>query len=199
MKIKVEIDLQDIFDNQNEQAYHDGSENRSGDEGYDLSKVIKDEIINAILDKVSKDCIAVVMKKANEKVEIALTNAIEKSIVAIEQQSIDYATSWLSGENITLSDKYGSKTETTSIQKIVENAYECTLNKRVDDKGKFTSSSYGTTYHLIDYICEKRIKQEVESKLPDMDYTLKNIMTDTLDKYATEMVKDKIAKVIESN
>ena len=199
MKMNIQIDLQDIFDCQNEQAYNEGSEGYTGGQGYDLSKAVKAEITNAIMDKVSSQCIDAVMKKANKRIDMALESAIEKAIKGIEQRAIEYASNWLSGDNIVLTDKWGKETEVTNIQAIVEGAYEDTLNRMVNENGKFDSSSYSSgRVKLIDYITSKHVEKCVEARLPDMSRKLDKTIQKAIDDHANELITSKVAKVLAS-
>tara|TARA_R110002096_G_scaffold361653_1_gene554754 strand:+ start:63 stop:668 length:606 start_codon:yes stop_codon:yes gene_type:complete len=198
MKMNISIDLQDIFDEQNEHAYQEGSEDRCGGSGYNLSDVIKGEITGAILNKVSKQCIDAVMKKANEKIDLALQNAIDKAVLGIEQKAVDYAENWLDGDNVILTDKWGKETEVTNIRSIVENAYSDTLNKKVDDSGKFSASSYGNNTTLANYITSKHVKECVEKRLPDMSRKLDKMIQKAIDDHSSELITNKIAKVLAS-
>lgn len=196
--MNISIDLQDIFDEQNEQAYHEGSENNHGGSGYDLSEVIKGEITGAILNKVSTQCIDAVMKKANDQIDSALQAAIDKAINGIEQKAVDYADNWLNGDNVVLTDKWGKETEVTNIRAIVENAYSDTLNKKVDDSGKFTTSSYSNTTTLANYITTKHVKECVENRLPDMSRKLDKMIQKAIDDHSSQLITAKITKVLAS-
>jgi len=196
MKMNISIDLQDIFDAQNEQAYQEGSEDLRDGSGYNLSEVIKGEIIGAILNKVSTQCIAVVMKKANEQIDSALQTAIGKAVNGIEQKAIGYAESWLNGDNVVLTDKWGKETEVTNIRSIVENAYSDTLNKRVDDNGKFTTSNYGNTTTFANYISNKHVAECVQKRMPDMSYKMDKMIKKAIDEHSSALITDKIAKVL---
>lgn len=195
MKLNITVDLQDIFDCQNEQAYHDGAQGNSGD-GYDLNESIKNEVIGAILNKVSNDCISAVMKKANEKVDDALSSAIEKSIEMIEQKSIDYATDWLNNKNVKITDRWGNVTKETSIQDIVTESFNNTLEKKVDKNGRF-SDGYGSSTTLLKYITSEHIEKCVQERLPDMDYRLNEVIRNVLEKQTTDLLAKKLNKVID--
>ena len=205
MKLNITVDLQDIFDESNESAYELGSDDEHcfGDqpprgESYNLNEIIQNNVTNAIMEKVSKDCLDALMKKANSKIDKALDTAIEGAIIAIEDKAIQYAEKWLSGENITLTDKWGGEVKKTSIKEIVTSAYDDTLNKRVDEKGKFTNSSYGNPISLVEYVSTKHIKKEIEKRLPDMDYNLNKVMKEMIDKHTTEMLAGKLNSVLKS-
>ena len=196
MKLNITVDLQDIFDSQNEQAYYDGENGNCGG-GYNLNDAIKNEVILAILGKVSNDCINAVMKKANEKVDVALSNAIDVAVKAIEQKSVDYATEWLENKNIKLTDRWGKVTKETSIQEIVSESFTNTLEKKVDDNGRFTDS-YGAKVRLIDYVSTKHIEKCVSERLPEMNYKLDKVIKETLDSYTTELLSKKLKGVLDS-
>ena len=198
MKLNITVDLQDIFDFQNEQAYNDGQDGNCGDSGYNLNESIKKEIINAILDKVSQDSIKAVMKKANEKVECALSDAVSKSVKAIEQKSVDYAIEWLENKNIKLTDRWGNVEKETSIQEIINEAFTDTLQKRVDSNGRF-SNGYDAKTKLIDYVTTKHIEKCVSERLPDMDYRLNKVINEVLEKQTTNLLASKLNKVISDN
>lgn len=196
MKLNITIDLQDIFDCQNEQAYIDGQTDSST--GFcTLNESIKNELISAILSKVSNDCISAVMKKANEKVDSALSDAIKIAISAIEQKSVDYATNWLENKNIKLTDSWGSVTKETSIQEIINESFTKTLEKKVDSNGRFTDSC-GEKTRLIDYVSDKHIQKCVSERLPEMNSKLDKIIKDTLDNYTTEILSKKLKGIMES-
>lgn len=195
MKLNITVDLQDIFDCQNEQAYYDGENGACGESGYDLNHYIKQEVISGILGKVSKDSLDAVMKEANKRVDAALTSAIEKSVAAIEQKSIDYATGWLENKNVKITDRWGAIKEETSIQEIVQKSFTNTLEKKVDDNGRFTDS-YGAKTRLIDYVSDKHIQECIQKRLPEMDYTLDKLIKETIEKHTTEMLAKKLNSVI---
>ena len=193
MKLEITVDLQDIFDCTNEQAYYEGSENQQSVEGYDLNEHIKNAVINGILEKVSKDCLNAVMKEANEQVNAALSSAILKAVNAIEEKSIQYAESWLLGDNIKVTDKWGEVKETVSINDVITRSYENTLNREVDRDGRFTTYN-GTK--LIDYISQKHVIKIVEGKVPNFDSIIDKAIKEKLDEQTTNLIARKIKSVI---
>ena len=197
MKLDISIDLQGIFDNQNLQAYQDGEEGTCGDEGYRLSDHVRQEVIQAITEKVSTDCIDAVMRKANKHIDEVLGRAIANATAAINNKALEFAGQWLDSGQIKITDKYGKETKTTTIQEIIEKGYEDALNCKVDQNGKFTTCTYDQKMSFIEYKSESRIKKLIESQMPDLNRKLGKLIRDTLDAHSSKLLTANIAKILD--
>ena len=138
MKMNITIDVQDIFDEQNEQAYHEGEEGRCGGDGYNLKEVIKGEIINGIKQSISKDCLSAVESKSKSAIESVIAESVTKAQETISNRALEFTNEWLSKKTV-ISDKWGDPVNELTISELIKQQFDNLLDKQVDSSGKPTS------------------------------------------------------------
>lgn len=166
MKVKVEVDIDWIEEDGN------------------IDEEVKYQIIAGVKGAISKQCLDKVEKKASEQIDNAISQSIAAAREKIEQEAVNFTKEWLD-KKVVVTDKWGDVKKKASITDLIKEAFDNLLEKKVDDRGRFTNS-YGGGVRLINWLTGTRVQEIVEEKLKDLG---KNI-----DKQIAEAVSDSIKK-----
>lgn len=133
------------------------------DEEMSLDDTVKQNVINAVVNKIQKGVEEKVEKKINETIDVIVISKINEKTEALFNDFMN--------REICISDKYGDKLKvypsmTALIKERFDNFMECS----VDEKGNAYDGNYGTKYKRINFIIDKQLK-------------------DFADKFTTEAVK----------
>ena len=160
------------------------------DEDGNIDDEIKASIENGIIDRISSKCISQIEEKAQNQIEVSMSSAQK----IIENEATRFVSDWLDKE-VSVTDKWGDIVETCSIEELIKKSFDDLLNKKVDNNGQFTTSSYsGVT--LIDWLTNKKAEKIVESKLKDLskniDASIKRLVNEEIKKN----VSNKFAEMV---
>ena len=194
MKLKIQIDVQDIFDHQNEEAYCAGSGEGGDSGGYDLNETIKNEIINGVKKAISKDCLAAVEAKSKSAIEQVIADSVQKAQDTISNRALEFTNDWLENE-VEITDKWGDPKEKITIKDLIKRSFDNLLEKQVDSNGKFTSG-YGGKGKLIDYLTNQRVKDEVSARMAQFGKDIDSKIKASIDKSIKDNVSDRFAQMV---
>ena len=194
MNMNITIDLQDIFDEQNEQAYHDGERESCGDSGYNLKEVIKGEIIKGLKNSISKDCLAAVEAKSKAAIESVIEESVKKAQETIADRALDFTNEWLEKKTV-ISDKWGDPVNELTISELIKQNFDNLLEKKVDSSGEFTDH-YGAKSTLISYLTGLKVKQEVESRMKGFSNDIDKQIKAHIESGIKESVSNKFAEMV---
>lgn len=192
MNLNITIDLQDIFDEQNEQAYHDGESGSCGESGYNLKKVVKDEIIKGIKKSISKDCLSAVEEKSKKAIESVISESVNKAKETISDRALGFVDEWLEKKTV-ISDKWGDPLEELTISELIKQQFDDLLNKNVDEQGRFTNYN-GTK--LINHLTRTKVKEEVERRMKSFNSDIDKQIKLHIESGIKETVSNKFAEMV---
>ncbi|MFW9872187.1 MAG: hypothetical protein ACFFG0_03720 [Candidatus Thorarchaeota archaeon] len=159
MKIKTEIEIDWI----------DGDE---GDQSID--EIVKGEIINNIVSKISKQLIEKIEKETSEKISSQINNVVDKEINKITNNFLN--------KNVTITDRWGEKIKEAKITDILKEKFDEFWNTPVDKDGR--TSSYGDKKKRIDWFGDAKIKEMGKKYSEDLakmvNKKVEEVMTDSL-------------------
>lgn len=192
MKMNISIDLQDIFDEQNEQAYHEGSEDRCGSEGYNLKEVIKGEIIKGLKNSISKDCLKAVEEQSKSAIDAVIAESVRMAKDTIADRALEFTNEWLEKKTV-ISDKWGDPVNELTISELIKQQFDNLLEKTVDSDGRFTSYN-GTK--LINHLTGSKVKKEVESRMSSFGKDIDKQIKAHIESGIKETVSNKFAEMV---
>lgn len=176
MKIKIEVDIDWIEEDGN------------------IDEEVKYQIIAGVKEAISKQCLNKVEKKASEQIDDAISQSIAAARAKIEQEAVEFARGWLD-KKVVVTDRWGDVKKAASISDLVKETFDNLLEKKVDDRGRFTDS-YGGGVRLINWLTGTRVQEIVQEKLKDLgkniDKQIAEAVTDTVKKN----VADKFAEMV---
>lgn len=176
MKINVSVDVEWL------------EEDGSMDEEVQLS------IIQGVKNAISKNCLAKVEKKASQEINTAINNSINSAQELIENKAIAMADDWLTKE-VTITDKWGDVVESVDVMTLIKKAYDKTLERSVDNNGKFSNGGYDKT-RLIDWLVKSKVESVVQDKLKGINKDIDNQITKAVNAGIRENVSNKFAEMV---
>ena len=192
MNLNITIDLQDIFDEQNEQAYHDGEREACGDSGYNLKEVVKNEIIKGLKNSISKDCLAAVEAKSKAAIESVIKESVNKAKETISDRALEFTNEWLEKKTV-ISDKWGDPVNELTISELIKQQFDNLLEQTVDSDGRFTNYN-GTK--LINHLTGSKVKKEVESRMSSFGKDIDKQIKAHIESGIKETVSNKFAEMV---
>lgn len=197
MKLNITVDVQEIFDEQNEQAFRDGEqsyEGSCGGEGYSLKETIKNEIIKGLKSSISSDCLKSVEVKSKSAIESVISESVNKAKETIESRALEFTNEWLDKKTV-ISDKWGDPVNELTISELIKQSFDSLLERKVTRDGKF-SDGYGSDMKLINYLTGEKVKQEVESRLGDFKRDIDKQIKAYIESGIKESVASKFAEMV---
>lgn len=192
MKLNITIDVQELFDNQNEQAYFDGEEGSCGDSGYNLKETIKSEIIKGLKESISKDCLASVESKSKLGIESVIEESVMKAQETISNRALEFTNEWLEKKTV-ISDKWGDPVNELTISELIKQQFDNLLEKKVDNNGNPTSYN-GTK--LINHLTGKMVQDVVSKRFKDFNREIDNQIKAHIESGIKESVSNKFAEMV---
>jgi len=192
MKMNITIDVQDIFDEQNEQAYREGEEGHCSGTGYNLKEVIKGEIINGIKRSISKDCLDAVESKSKSAIESVIAESVTKAQETISNRALEFTDEWLSKKTV-ISDKWGDPVNELTISELIKQQFDNLLEKNVDSSGKPTNYS---GKKLINYLTGSMVQEEVSKRFKDFNSEIDKQIKLHVESGIKEAVSNKFAEMV---
>jgi hypothetical protein len=196
MLLKIEIDLEDMFDNAAHDSFIEGCE-----EGYEgrshscnLKESVKQEIINSIKSKISKDCISSVESKSKDAIEKAISESVLTAKQVIEDRALQFVNEWLEKKTV-ISDKWGDPVNELTISELIKQQFDDLLERKVTKDGKF-SNGYGAETKLINYLVGDKVKEEVGARLSQFNRDIDNQIKAHIESGIKESVSNKFAEMV---
>ena len=196
MKLKIEIDMQDMFDSIAEDSFNEGAE-----EGYDgnpqrynLKQEVMGEIISQVKSSISKDCIDSAKSQAKEAIEKAIGESVAAAQDVISERALEFANEWLNKKTV-ISDKWGDPVNSLTITDLIKQQFDNLLEKKVDSDGRF-NSGYGSNGTLLQFLTGQKVKEEVEKRMKDFGRNIDDQIKARINSGIKESVSNKFAEMV---
>lgn len=195
MNLNITIDLQEIFDNQNETAYNDGYSDNGGSSGYNLKESIKQEIINGLKGSISKDCLKLVEEKSKAAIQEVMQESITSAKNSVEREALSFAKDWLESKKV-ITDKWGDPQKESSMRDLIKESFDKLLERKVNDRGQFCDSYASNSITLVKYLSGQMVKEEVTGALKDFRKDIDNQIKAYIESGIKESVSNKFAEMV---
>jgi len=161
-----------------------------------IDDVVKEEIISGVKGAISKQCLAQVQKQASVEIDKAIAESIKSAQQAINQKAISFADEWLEKE-VTITDKWGDKTDCLTIKDLVKRSFDNLLERKVDDRGDFTNGNYSSSgMRLIDFLTGQRVREVVATHLKGINSDIEKAIKAEVESGIKRGVAAKFAEMV---
>lgn len=160
------------------------------EEGGDLNEIVKGEIIHGVKKAIAKDCLATMKDQSKQAFDEAVTSASAK----ISEKALEFADNWLENE-VEITDKWGDKDKPISIKDLIKRNFDNLLERKVDSQGRFTDS-YNSKFRLIEYLTNKRLEEEVETRMQGFKKDIDSRIKEAIEKSIKDNVSDRFAQMV---
>ena len=192
VKLNITIDLQDIFDAQNEAAYYDGEREAVRGDGYNLKETIKNEIINGLKSSISKDCLEAVEKKSKSAIDSVIAESVKKAQETIACRALEFTNDWLEKKTV-ISDKWGDPVNELTISELIKQQFDNLLESKVGSDGKPTNYN---GVKLINYLTGQMVQEHVSTQFKNFNKDIDNQIKSHIESGIRESVSNKFAEMI---
>lgn len=122
------------------------------DEEMGIDDTIKQNVINTIVAKIQH--------KIQKETEVKINRLIDETIVDKINEKTEALFDDFMNKEISLSDNYGSVIKTyDNTSDLIKERFDNFMTQKVDDNGKLTKSTYGTTHRRIDWVVNYQLKK----------------------------------------
>ncbi|ETK29800.1 hypothetical protein [Paenibacillus larvae] len=144
-----------------------------------LDEVVKGQIINGVVERISEQTI----KSVKEDAEKRVIAKIEELITQTYQSFLN--------KGVTITDKWGDALrEDIKVYDLIKEKCDKWLTEMVNDQGKPSSSHYSNCWSRMEWIVNKQIHHESKRMSDDL---VKRVNTE-IKKYINDAVKDSIGE-----
>lgn len=121
------------------------------DEESNLDETVKQNVIDAVVNKIQKN--------VETKVEGKINEIIDKTIISKINTLTENIFNDFMNKQITLSDNYGSAIKVyNNVYEIIKERFDNFMEQTVDEKGQTYTGSYGTKYKRITFIIDNQLQ-----------------------------------------
>jgi hypothetical protein len=122
------------------------------DEEMNLDETVKQNVIDAIVNKIQKNVEAEVTTKVND--------IIDKTIVGKINTMTESLFNDFMNKEIQITDNYGSTIKHyPNVTAVIKERFDNFMNQTVDEKGNTYDGSYGTKYKRLTFIIDKQLQE----------------------------------------
>lgn len=160
------------------------------EEGGEIDEVIKDEIINSIIEKISSKINEEIAARAEEKISQNIDEQICSKVNEI-------TTNLLKGK-FDMTDKWGDVIEKdTSVLAQLKKRLDNFLEEEVDKNGQ--PSRYGDKQKRLDYIINQNINYSLQNKIEEAAREIRKALEEYIDKTLKAQIGENVAQLIGLN
>jgi len=121
------------------------------DEEMNLDETVKQNVINAVVDKIQKNVEKQIEEKVNKTIDMTVIGKINEMTENLFNDFMN--------REVCINDGYGSKIKVyPDVTAVIKERFDNFMTQRVDNEGRATESTYGTTYQRLVYIVDKQLK-----------------------------------------
>jgi hypothetical protein len=121
------------------------------DEEMNLDETVKQNVIDAVVNKVQKGIEEKVEKKINEAIDATVISKINEKTEALFDEFMN--------REICISDRYGDKIKVyPNMSDLIKERFDKFMEQTVDEKGNTYDGDYGPKYKRIYFIIDKQLK-----------------------------------------
>jgi hypothetical protein len=121
------------------------------DEDMNLDETVKQNVIDAVVNKVQKGIEEKVEKKINDTIDTIVVSKINEKTEALFDEFMN--------REICISDRYGDKIKVyPNMSALIKERFDSFMDQLVDEKGNISDSNYGTKYKRVNFIIDKQLK-----------------------------------------
>jgi hypothetical protein len=162
------------------------------DEEMNLDDTVKQNVINAVVNKVQKGI--------EEKVEKKINATIDNIVVAKINEKTEELFNGFMNRQICISDKYGDKIKVyPSMSDLIKERFDNFMLENVDEKGNSSESSYGTKFRRIYFIIDKQLKDFADKFTTEAVKTVSNEIKEHVKDGLTNKLGAELMKVLKVN
>jgi hypothetical protein len=163
------------------------------DEEMNLDETVKQNVINAVVNKLQKGI--------EEKVEKTINNAIDAIVLSKINEETEAPFEEFMNREICLSDKYGDKIKVyPNTSALIKERFDNFMEQIVDENGKtFEGNGYGTKYKRINYIIDKQLKDFANKFTTDAVKTVSAEIKEHVKDGLTNKLGAELMKVLKVN
>lgn len=122
------------------------------DEDMTLDETVKQNVIDAIVEKIQKKVESDVSKKVNDIIDKTI---VDKINVMTENLFNDFM-----NKEIQITDGYGSTIKHyPNVTALIKERFDNFMTQTVDEQGKTYEGSYGTKYKRLSFIIDKQLQE----------------------------------------
>jgi len=158
-----------------------------------IDEALKDEIVSAVVGRVTEATTKRIDEKISEMVDIQIHSAEQAVCVKLNEIMDDFL-----NRKRTVTDRYGDVVETDqSVMDMLKKACDSFVEGYVDKNGNSTSSnSYGDKKRRIDYMIEKQIDYKMQKSIEDAAKEIKSGLQKYIDETLKSQIGENVAKII---
>lgn len=122
------------------------------DEESNLDETVKQNVIDAVVNKIQKN--------VETKVEAKINDMIDKTIVVKINTMTENLFNDFMNKEIQLTDNYGSTIKSyPNVTAVIKERFDNFMMETVDEKGNTYTGSYGTKYKRLTFIIDKQLQE----------------------------------------
>jgi hypothetical protein len=162
-----------------------------GEDG-NLDSALKDEIVNSIVSKISKEATTDIEANVNKLVSDKVNEAVGQKLNEVLEDFLN--------KPRTITDHWGDvKEKNVTVVEMLKKACDEFMEGKVDKEGRPCNSGYGETKKRIDYIIEKNIDYSLKASIEKAAAAIKTGLQNYVDTTIKTQIGENVAKIIGLN
>jgi hypothetical protein len=162
------------------------------DEEMNLDETVKQNVIDAVVNKVQKGI--------EEKVEKKINEAIDLTVISKINEKTDSLFNEFMNREICISDRYGDKIKVyPNMSALIKERFDNFMEQTVDEIGNAYDGSYGTKFKRIYFIIDKQLKDFANKFTEDAVKTVSAEIKEHVKEGLTNKLGAELMKVLKVN
>lgn len=162
------------------------------DEESNLDEAVKQNVIDAIVDKIQK--------KVSTDVATKVNDIIDKTIVGKINTMTENLFNDFMNKEIQITDNYGSTIKHyPNVTTLIKERFDNFMNQTVDEKGNTYDGSYGSKYKRLNFIIDKQLREFADKFTKDAVEQVSKEIKNHVQSGLTTKLGNELMKVLKVN